>query len=62
MLINITNTCQAFNCLPSPGGLLDQDSYLVHGMQLVLEAQAERQKMDQEKAERKAKASSGRKR
>ena len=47
--MNMTNMCQAFHSLPQPGGLLDQDSYHVTGMMLVLEVQAEKEKLDMEK-------------
>jgi hypothetical protein len=38
--------CQAFNCLPKPGGVLDQDWLLIEGMQYVLKAQADKQELD----------------
>jgi hypothetical protein len=53
MFIRLTNICQAMNALPRSGGVLDQDSYLIYGMELVLNAQAERRRLeDQREADR----------
>jgi hypothetical protein len=49
MFINLTNMCQTMNALPRPGGVLDQDSYLIWGMEIVLNAQAERRRLNEEK-------------
>ena len=50
-LINITNLCQVFNCLPYKGGLLDQPPQMVAAMQAVIEAQQiKREREQQEKA------------
>lgn len=45
-LISIANVCQHLHCLPSPGGLLDQDSFLVYGMDLVVDAQEAKNELD----------------
>ena len=47
--VTLTNTCQALNCLPHPGGLYAQDCLHVLGMQIVLGSQA---KVEQEKMTR----------
>lgn len=49
-LINLTNMCQTFQCLPREGGVLDQDCYLIIGMQHVLQAQAEKAERDHKAA------------
>jgi hypothetical protein len=54
-LIGIANMCQHLHCLPGPGGLLDQDSFLVYGMDLVVDAQNAKQEMDQAVAEQQQK-------
>jgi hypothetical protein len=51
LAVEMTNLCQALNCLPRAGGLLDQDSYQVWLMQKVLEAQAERAELDRKRTE-----------
>lgn len=40
-IVTLTNLCQAFNQLPKPGGILDQDSYTMFLMTEVLKAQNE---------------------
>jgi len=30
--------CEHLHCLPQPGGLFDQDSFFVYGMDMVVEA------------------------
>lgn len=52
MFIEMTNLCEAFGVLPRSGGILDQDSYLVWGMTLVLNAKVERQKLEEERAKK----------
>jgi hypothetical protein len=47
--IEMTQLCQALNCLPGPGGLLQQDSYYVWMMQIVLHAEAEKAQREQER-------------
>jgi hypothetical protein len=37
-------------CLPSPGGLLDQDSFLVAGMDMVVDAQATKRELEDAQA------------
>ena len=49
-LVRLTSLCQAFQVLPRAGGLLDQDWYLVDGMEHVLKAQNEKQKLEQHKS------------
>lgn len=47
-LANITGMCEAFNCLPKPGGLFDQDVVLIEGMRIVKQAKSERERKDAE--------------
>lgn len=62
-LVEITNLCQAFHCLPAEGGLLDQDFILMQAMAVVLpeinkaQERAQKKLMDEEqgKARRAAK-------
>ena len=54
-LINITNMCQLFHCLPYPGGLLSQPPQMVAAMQAVIEAQhtaRERERQEEEHAQK----------
>jgi hypothetical protein len=46
--------CQKFNCLPTGGGLLDQDSVLVRAMTLTMNAfgEAEEKKLEEIRAKR----------
>jgi hypothetical protein len=43
----MTNMCQSLKCLPSPGGLLDQDSLLVIGMNWVVDAQGKKHEIEE---------------
>lgn len=54
--IELTNLCQALHCLPQPGGLLDQDGYLVSLMKTVLIAQNEKEQLEADKAKKEQKA------
>jgi len=38
--------CEALHCLPAPGGLLDQDSYVMFLFEVVLIAKQERELSD----------------
>ena len=60
MILELTSLCQKLRCLPGPGGLLDQDSYLVDRMKAVLIAQAEKDEVDRKQMEQKAKSAKGR--
>jgi hypothetical protein len=53
--IEMTVLCQEFHCLPSAGGLLDQDSYRVWQMELVTAAQTEREKLERKRLEAQSK-------
>ena len=44
--MKITYLCKSLRCLPGPGGLLQQDPYLVEGMIMVLDASNEKQEKD----------------
>lgn len=50
-MIHLTQMCQEFHALPDPGGLMQQDSYKIYCMSLVLEAQRERQELEAKKQE-----------
>lgn len=39
--------CEALKCLPSPGGLYDQDSFIVFGMNLVVDAQGKKREIEE---------------
>lgn len=59
--------CEKLHVLPEPGGMLDQDSYLIFLVRAVLEADAEKdakeaKKQQAETAKAKAQASSTRRR
>lgn len=41
--------CSEFHSLPGPGGLLDQDSYIMYGLQAISIAVAEKEKKDSAK-------------
>lgn len=49
-LAEITVLCETLHCLPRPGGLFDQDAYLVLGMQAVLVARNEKQEQELKKS------------
>lgn len=51
-MIQITSMCRIFHCLPNPGGLLQQDPYLVDGMSYVVEAMNEREELEQKRGAR----------
>lgn len=53
-VINMIGLCKAFGCLPRPGGLLEQDSLVVHLMQVVLAAQEEAEEREAERQRRNA--------
>jgi hypothetical protein len=50
MAIRITNMCRALNCLPGPGGLLDQDSYIMWLVESTLVVQNEKEQQELAKA------------
>lgn len=56
MLIELFDMCQGFNSLPQAGGVFDQDSFLVEGMQHVAVARYNKQKKEQAEQEAKTKA------
>jgi len=47
--------CERFGTLPYPGGLFDQDFWVVHHMLIVMELQSERQEKEQKRKEAEAK-------
>jgi len=51
-LVKLTSLCRILNCLPGPGGLLQQDPYLVDGMAFVIEAMNEKEEMEQKRGSR----------
>jgi hypothetical protein len=48
-ILGLIRTCQSMGCLPLAGGLLDQDSYFVFLLQVVLVCDMEREKIEQAK-------------
>jgi hypothetical protein len=51
--MRITNMCKALNCLPGPGGLLEQDSYVMWLVESTLIVQNEKDQMELAKAQAK---------
>jgi hypothetical protein len=49
-IVNIVRMCQGLQALPRAGGLLDQDSYFVYLLSVVLSADAEKEKMEESRA------------
>ena len=45
----VLGLCEALHCLPKPGGLFDQDAYMVMGLQAMLVARFEENKRQEEK-------------
>jgi len=52
-LIQITSLCKQLNCLPGPGGLLQQDPYLIEGMNFVMLAMHEREELEAKRRKKK---------
>jgi hypothetical protein len=50
--MTITALCKQLHCLPGPGGLFQQDPYLIDGISLVLDALNERQEKEQQRGAR----------
>jgi hypothetical protein len=48
-MLGIIRTCQALNCLPTAGGLVDQPWNFVVMTMMVMGADAERQELEQKK-------------
>lgn len=48
-LINLDTLCSRYSCLPSSGGLLDQDSRIIQGLMMVASAYAAREEKELEK-------------
>lgn len=40
------NMCQTYNALPGPGGIFDQDAYVIYGLQAISMAISEKEKKD----------------
>lgn len=47
--IELGTICYNLHCLPGPGGVLEQDAYLMQGVGYAVEAFIERQNKDQPK-------------
>jgi hypothetical protein len=47
MIINLYRMCQDLNCLPGPGGLLEQDAVLMFWFEVVMLADEERRRIEQ---------------
>jgi hypothetical protein len=45
-VVNLVRMCQAFQALPLPGGLFNQDAYFVYLTNIVLEADNKRQERE----------------
>jgi len=48
-IVNLVRMCQSLRALPQAGGVYDQDAYFVFLYQIVVEADNERQRLDQAK-------------
>jgi hypothetical protein len=48
----LVNVCEQMHCLPLPGGLFDQDSFFVYGMDIVVEAKKIKEDEDERKRAR----------
>jgi hypothetical protein len=48
-IVNLVRMCQQLRALPQAGGIYDQDSYFVFLYQQVVDADNERQRLDQAK-------------
>lgn len=48
-VVNMVRLCQTINCLPQPGGLLDQDAYFIFLMLAVMQADDEKAELDKAK-------------
>jgi hypothetical protein len=51
--VELTILCDSFRSLPSAGGVLDQDQLVMRRIAIVREAQAERQKLEEDRRKRK---------
>jgi len=47
MFVSIAHMCRRFNCLPGPGGLLEQDGYIMMGVAIAMDAIHEKEKREQ---------------
>lgn len=56
MYIELYDMCQAFNCLPRAGGMLDQDPSLMQALRMVGVARFELEERDRVMKEAEAKA------
>ena len=52
--VAIAEMCQVFQCLPDPGGLLDQNPGLMNRLAIVYKAQADKDKLNQEIEEKRS--------
>lgn len=55
MFVRVAVMCQRFNCLPGPGGVLEQDGYIMMGVGIALDALGEKQKVEQDRENAKMK-------
>jgi hypothetical protein len=51
-IVNLVNMCSNLGALPNAGGVLDQDAYTMFLFELVISAQQERQRADDERSRR----------
>jgi hypothetical protein len=63
MFIGLASMCRRFSCLPGPGGLLEQDGYIMMGVGIAMDAiaEAEDKKQQDRHAHEMAKAAVGKK-
>jgi hypothetical protein len=49
LFVGIATMCRRFSCLPGPGGLFEQDGYIMMGVGLAMDALNEKEERDQAK-------------
>lgn len=52
MFIALHKLCKEYKALPHEGGVLDQDSYLIHGLGGVIAAAEQRAELDRQRQKR----------
>lgn len=59
-IIATARLCEHLHCLPGPGGLLEQDAFVMMALAGVYEADSQKQKLEQEKEDKKRAANQSR--
>jgi hypothetical protein len=53
-IVDMVRMCQLLNTLPAAGGLLDQDSYFIYCLRLVMKADEKKEELERARAKAKA--------